>query len=334
MRPPEFWNHREGRDAAIFLRTMLAPIGWVYAHASAYRLRTTKPLDVGVPVICVGNATLGGTGKTPLAKYLLQSFSRLTKGAVVLSKGYGGKEKGPLIVKSQHSALDVGDEPKMLANAGRVWIAAGRDEGARAAVANGAKIIIMDDGHQNPHVFKDLNLLVVDGETGFGNGYVFPAGPLREPAKTALGRADAVVLMLPYAGYHPDEDLMDALAPLPVIRAYLKPADDVPEGKLFAFAGIGRPNKFFDSLRRAGGDVVDGIGFADHHKYTLEDLKSLSERAKEYGARLITTEKDFVRIPAQFKTNITPWPVDIAFEDELSLRQILHSFVETLRKAP
>jgi len=201
MRPPEFWNHRHGRDAAPMIRTLLRPIAWIYAKAVRRRFATTESYDVGIPVICVGNATMGGTGKTPIVIYLLQSLRRMQLNAVGLTRGYGGQQKGPIPVHPRHTAQDVGDEPLLLARHGPVWVAEGRDDGARAARSHGAQIIVMDDGHQNPQLTKTLSLMVVDAETGFGNGCVFPAGPLREPLSDALERADAIILMKPTPEY-------------------------------------------------------------------------------------------------------------------------------------
>lgn len=328
MKPPEFWNYRDGRDSAPMIRLLLTPFSWVTSWATARRIRQTDSYDTGIPVICVGNATMGGTGKTPVAIYLLKSLRRLGINAVGLTRGYGGKEKGPVTVNETHTAADVGDEPLLLARNGPVWVAAGRDDGARAAIANGAQAIIMDDGHQNPLLEKTLSLVVVDAEVGFGNGCVFPAGPLRENLQASLARADAVVLMKPTADFDISDELAEQLAGKVVIPAYLAPAAPPPKGKLYAFAGIGRPNKFFDSLRRHGGDLVEAMSYADHYKYKTEDIESLFALASEYEASLITTEKDYVRVPAGYRKGVTPWPVHVVFEDELTMRRLLHPIIE------
>jgi len=331
MKAPEFWNHRTGPEAKAALRTVLRPFGWLYAKAAAHRLETTDSLDPGVPVICVGNATLGGTGKTPVVAYLLQSMRRLGVEAHGLSRGYGGREKGPTAVDPDHTAVDVGDEPLLLRRHGPVWVAAGRDEGALTAVNNGARVIIMDDGHQNPLLEKTLSLLVVDAETGFGNGCVFPAGPLREDLGAALKRTDAVILMKPTLDYQISETLTEQLKGQLVIPAYLAPKLNAPKGKLFAFAGIGRPAKFFDSLKRAGANVVETEGYADHYKYKDEDIESLFLLASEMEAGLITTEKDYVRLPKGYRKGVQIWPVSVVFEDELTLRRLLHPIIETAK---
>lgn len=328
MKPPEFWNHTDGRDSAPMLRLILTPLSWVTSWAAARRISQTESYDAGIPVICVGNATLGGTGKTPVAIYLLKSLRRLGINAVGLTRGYGGQEKGPIPVSQKHTALDVGDEPLLLARHGPVWVAAGRDDGARAAQSHGAQTIIMDDGHQNPLLTKTLSLVVVDAEVGFGNGCVFPAGPLRENLAASLSRADAIILMKPSPDFDISDELTAQLKGKIVIPAYLAPSAPPPKGKLYAFAGIGRPNKFFDSLRRHGGDLVEAMSYADHYKYKTEDIESLFALASEYEAALITTEKDYVRLPKGYRKGVTAWPVHAVFEDELTLRRLLHPIVE------
>ena len=332
MRAPEFWNHKEGRDSAPMLRTLLSPLGWIYGRSTAKRIREAEPFDPGVPVICVGNASVGGTGKTPVTKYLLESLSRMGINTAALSRGYGGKQKGPIMVGVKHSHVDVGDEPLLLAKSGMVWVAADRAEGGKAAKRQGAKVIVMDDGHQNPQLKKTLSLLVVDAEIGFGNERVFPAGPLREPVETALARTDAIILMKPSPDYQVDEDLLARFGKLPIIAASLTPKATLPSGKLYAFAGIGRPNKFFDALRRAGADLAESLPFANHHVYKETDMLDLVELSGEYGAQLITTEKDYVRIPPPYKKQIAVWPVAVNFEDELTLRRLLHPIITAAKR--
>lgn len=334
MRPPEFWNIREGRESAPMIRTLLRPLGAIYAWFGRRRHSQTVPLDPGVPVICVGNATLGGTGKTPVAIYLLKSLRRMGVNAHALTRGYGGQLKGPIPVTPRHTSEDVGDEPLLIARAGPVWVAAARDEGAVAAVSEGADTIIMDDGHQNPLLQKTLSLLVVDGEVGFGNGCVFPAGPLREPLSDALDRTDAVILMKPDPNYEIDEHLADQLSGQVVIPAYLAPKAQPPSGRLYAFAGIGRPNKFFDQLRRLGADLVEEIPFADHHRFSDTEIEGLFVLASEYDAALITTEKDHVRLPSGYRRGIHAFPVEVRFEDELTLRRLLHPIINRAATLP
>ena len=191
----------------------------------------------------------------------------------------------------------------------------------------------MDDGHQNPQVKKTLSLLVVDAEIGFGNGAVFPAGPLRERLSRALGRADAIILMKPTREFEISDELSETLKGHIIIPATFHSEQNLPKTKLFAFAGIGRPNKFFDSLRRAGADIVEEIPYADHYRYKPEDMQQLNELAAEYGADLITTEKDHVRIPKPYNASVHTWPVTVEFEDELTLRRLLHPIIEQAKAA-
>lgn len=331
IQPPEFWNYRHGRNAAPVLRALLTPLGWIYGYFTARRIRTTTPLDPGIPVICVGNATVGGTGKTPVTAHLLSMLISSRIRAHGLSRGYGGTERGPVVVTPQHKAEQVGDEPILLAKHAPIWVAAGRDDGARAAVAKGAQVIVMDDGHQNPMLKKTLSILVVDGQTGFGNHRVVPAGPLREPVSAALARTDAVIVMKPYKDYAVDEDLLAEFGELPVLESYLTPTGPLPKGKLFAFAGIGRPNKFFDALRHKGADLVEAMPYPDHHSYSPEDLDNLRDLAREYKAQLITTEKDFVRLPAAFRQFVAVWPVRAAFTDQYMLDRLLTPIIDSVK---
>lgn len=332
MKAPEFWNHKSGRESAPVIRTILSPIGWIYGKFVSKNINNSIEYDSGVPVICVGNATLGGTGKTPVTIYILKSLRRLGLNAVGLTRGYGGQEKGPILLNDKHTSIDVGDEPLLLAEHAPVWVSAGRDDGAKAAVSNGASIIIMDDGHQNQLLKKSLSLLVVDAEIGFGNGKIFPAGPLRENLNESLKRSDAIILMKPNKDYKPDTFLLRQLRDKVLIHAYLKPTSILPKGKLYAFSGIGRPNKFFDSLRNYGGNIIEAISYSNHYQYKDIDIENLFVLASEYGASLITTEKDYVRLPKGYRKGVHKWPVSVHFEDELTLRRLLHPFIKLHRK--
>lgn len=331
MRPPDFWDHAEGRAAAPTIRALLGPLGWFYGWLGRRRLAGADPHDPGVPVICVGNATVGGTGKTPVVMYLTASLRRMGIEAAALSRGYGGREAGPLEVGREHTATDVGDEALLHAIVGPSWVARNRIAGSEAAVVAGTDVIVMDDGHQNPSLYKDLSLLVVDAEAGFGNGRIVPAGPLRERVSDAVSRADAVVLMMPDPDYAPAPELLDQLASRPVIPAWLAARKPPPRGPLHAFAGIGRPDKFFASVRRAGGEIVEQTAFADHHAYRPEELQMLALMAGEAGATLITTDKDYVRLPARFRRGVARLPVGVEFGDELTLRRLLHPIVARAR---
>ena len=322
---PRWWYTRERAPGAV-LRALLTPPSWVWAWATARRIARGQPIDPGVPVICVGNLTVGGTGKTPVVRELARRL-----GGHVLSRGYGGSERGPLRVDlARHTAPEVGDEPLMLAGDLPVWIARDRAAGARVAADAGAKVIVMDDGHQNPSVAKALSLVVIDGETRggewpFGDGRVFPAGPMREPLAAGLARADAAIVLLPADLAQPDPDLLRQLTAAPVLIARLAPLAAPPPGPQVGFAGVGKPWKVERALRAAGCDLADFWPFPDHHAYAEADLKRLAERADQFSAGLITTEKDWARLPVAWRARIKPWPVRAVFEDEASLDALLSS---------
>jgi tetraacyldisaccharide 4'-kinase len=321
MRPPEFWDHKKGKESAPILRALLTPLGALYAAIGAAKLRNARPTRVPVPVICVGNLTMGGTGKTPIVRRLRAMLRAMGVNAHTLSRGHGGAEHGPLRVDpARHTHTDVGDEPLLHALDGPAWIARDRAAGAQAACADGAEAILLDDGFQNGALAKDISLLVFEGELGPGNGCVVPAGPLREPLKVGLSRADLVVLM-----GSEDKNRPDWLADFnkPVVHAALAPSAAPPSGLLFGFAGIGRPYKFFDGVKRSGGALVDGVAFPDHHVFTPGDLSMLVRAAAERQARLITTEKDFVRLPPAYRAQILTFPVIANFSEENTVREAL-----------
>ena len=322
---PPWWYLREGAPAPV-TRALLRPASWLWAQVTARKIAQARPFDPGVPVICVGNLTVGGTGKTPIVRELIDRLD----GAHVLSRGYGGRLKGPVRVDPTfHSAADVGDEPAMLAQHGcAVWVGRDRVAAAKAAVAAGAQLLVMDDGHQNPSLKKTVSLVVVDGETRggewpFGDGAVMPAGPLREPLSAGLARADAVVLMLPPGMEAPDPELLALFGVLPVLAARLEPVSPPPSGPQFAFAGLGKPWKFQRSLKAAGCDLVDFASFPDHAAYGESVLKALEARAALFGAGLLTTEKDRVRLPPLWRTKVKAWPVRARFEDAAALGRLL-----------
>ena len=321
MMAPGFWRGHS------WLARLLSPAGVLYASAGRLRRWRTQPQRVAVPVICVGNLVAGGAGKTPVALSITRMLLDMGLSAHVVLRGYKGRERGPLRVDpTHHTAEAVGDEPLLLAAAVPTWIARNRVEGARAAVQAGAQVIILDDGHQNPTLHKDLSLVVIDGGYGIGNGRVMPAGPLREPAAEGLARASAVVIL------GTDEMGVAALAEgLPILRGRLVPAAGawaVRGRAVVAFAGIGRPEKFFTTLEHQVGAFVKAHhGFPDHHAYNRADLAPLLDEAERLGAVLVTTAKDFVRLPNELRARVTAVPVDLVWEDAELVRHHLAQVV-------
>jgi tetraacyldisaccharide 4'-kinase len=327
--PTPRWWYERGRRRASATRLLLLPAAAAWAAVTANRIARARPFDPRVPVICVGGLTLGGTGKTPVVRELLDRLQARGIAAHALSRGYGGRLKGPLRVDPAiHAARDVGDEPLMLAGDHPVWISADRVAGAKAAVAAGARALVMDDGHQNPSLRKSLSLVVVDGETRngewpFGDGDVFPAGPMREPLAAGLARANAVVVMLPNDVAAPDQGLLALFGDLPVLVARLEPLNAPPAGPQLGFAGVGKPWKVERALLAAGLDLVDFIPLADHAELSGAALTALGERAARANAGLVTTEKDWVRLSTPWRERITPWPVHARFEDDAALDRLL-----------
>jgi tetraacyldisaccharide 4'-kinase len=317
MRAPGFWSNPP--DAPGWQARLLAPLAALWTLVGRRRMARGALGRVGVPVICVGNLTAGGTGKTPLVMALVDRLAARGARPHVLSRGYGGRLRGPLRVdERRHSAADVGDEPLLLAAFAPVWIGADRHASALAAVAAGADVLVMDDGFQNPALAKDLSLVVVDAVAGLGNGRVMPAGPLREPAREGLARADLVVAIGPDAAQARLRADWPEIALRPVIAGTLEP---LPTGmaweglRALAFAGIGRPEKFFATLRGLGAEVIATRAFADHAPYDAKLLARLAHDARASGAQLVTTEKDAVRLPPAFRPQVLVLPVRLTLAD-------------------
>jgi len=312
MKAPEFWQTGGA------LAMILSPLGALYALAGRARATMARPYHAPVPVICVGNLTMGGTGKTPVSIDLLQRIAARGIVAHAVTRGYGGTEKGPHRIDLRTDGPKrVGDEPLLLAAHAPTWVARDRAAGIGAAVAAGAGAIVTDDGFQNPGFAKHLGIVVVDGEAGFGNGRVFPAGPLREPVARGLSRADAMVIM--------GQGDAPAFAGQ-TLRATLEPRASgmsLEGAQVLAFAGIGRPEKFFATVRRCGAEIVDSEGFPDHHAYTGSMVNRLLARAGEQGLTVVTTEKDMVKMPPSVRGRVWPVPVGVAWGDAAAVEALL-----------
>jgi tetraacyldisaccharide 4'-kinase len=324
MREPPFWWRQSGPAAAL-----LAPIAALYGAVAARRM-AQPGAKAGVPVVCIGNPTVGGAGKTPTALAVAQMLKAGGETPVFLTRGYGGRLAGPVRVDpSQHSAADVGDEPLLLARAAPTIVAGDRVKGAQAAVAAGASVIVMDDGFQNPSLAKDFPILVVDAKRGIGNGRVIPAGPLRAPLDAQLDRARALVVV----GEGDAVPVLDDARKraLPVFRARLVPdaafVASLAGKRVLAFAGIGDPEKFFATLRDAGITVAATRSFDDHHRYTRADAQALCGEAERAGLSLVTTEKDVARMQrdddaGELAAHSRALPVTLTFDDEAGFRSL------------
>lgn len=309
MKAPAFWNEKHGRGAAPLTRALLTPLSWIYSSIAKRRYEKVQPTKLPVPVICVGNISLGGSGKTPLAMAIAKTLLSEGKNPAFISRGHGGSIKQPTQVNPRkHNYTQVGDEPLLLAEIAPVFIGRDRLQAAQLAIDNGAGCLIMDDGFQNPTLHKDLAIITIDTGIGHGNGRVFPAGPLREPVAQAVTRTDAIVLI----GKEKQPDLAGFSGK--VFRSHLQTPDKAASGKMIAFAGIGRPEKFFSSLRAAGADLEQEIAFADHQPYTDKHVADLFAWATSSGAKLITTAKDLMRWPEEFRNELLIWPVELVFD--------------------
>lgn len=321
MRAPDIWTRTD--SAARIAVSALAPFGWIYGATVAWKAKHAMPFRPKAKIVCIGNLTAGGSGKTPITMAVARALMARRFRPVILSRGYRGRIRGPAFVDlATNAAAKTGDEPLLLAQAAPVIVARDRAAGARLADAEGFDAVVMDDGHQNFSVAKDLSIVVVDAETGFGNGHILPAGPLREPVAQGLARADAVIL----AG--------DGTPNLqgfsgPVLRARLVPAntDRLNGASVVAFAGIGRPQKFFDTLKALGANIGEACGYADHHVYTAAEVARLKAKARDNNAMLITTEKDFVRLAPLQRENIAVLSVRAVFDDAQAFDNLLERFI-------
>lgn len=316
MRAPDFWDAPPGLAAGL-----LAPLGMAWGTAARLRRAVARPYRAPVPVVCVGNLVAGGSGKTPVVLSLIGLLAERAVTAQVVTRGYGGRLAGPLwIDPERHDAAAVGDEALLLAAHAPCWVARDRAAGIRAAAAAGAELVVLDDGFQNPGIDKDLSLLVIDAEYGFGNGRVIPAGPLREPVAAGLARAGAIVLV---GDGEPPASVR--AAGCPILRADLRPlrAERFLGARVVAFAGIGRPGKFFASLRGAGAELVAAHPFPDHHRFDDTELAQLRRAAERAGARLVTTAKDWVRLPEAARAGIDILEVEIRWRDPAGATQLI-----------
>lgn len=341
LEEPGWWYAADGAHAATRL---LRPFESLYGWAVERRFRSATPYRAGVPVVCIGNFTAGGTGKTPLSRFLLAKLAADDVAAVCLTRGYGGALEGPVWVDTaRHTSRDAGDEPLLIAQAARVMLARDRPAGLKVIEAEqNAAAVVMDDGLQNPAVAKDLTIAIVDAGRGFGNGRVIPAGPLRASLEFQLGLVDCIVVMGddPPAGTPPVFEHLKQRFHGPVLRARVAPSEDVSwiAGEtVLAYAGIANPARFFRLAESFTPARLSRRAFADHHAFTEAEAESLLAEAGASGATLLTTEKDLARLAgaqgalAELKARSRALPIAVTFDDHDLLR--LASLIDGALKA-
>jgi len=336
LETPFWWYRRKGA-----LASALAPLGRLYGRVAEARFARGEPYRSRLTVICIGNFTAGGGGKTPTAIAVAKLLAELGAKPAFLSRGYGGASKGPVLVKPRQGADEVGDEALLLAEAAPTMVSADRAAGAHAIEATAASVIVMDDGFQNPSLAKDLSLVVVDADAGIGNGLIMPAGPLRAPLEPQLARADALVVI---ADGSKAAGLIEAFTSQgkTVLKARMVPRQDrrwLSVLPVIGFAGIARPEKFFATLRNNGARLIDTRSYPDHYRYSERQARSLLKEAKDYNAMLVTTEKDFVRLPdeedgarGELKHRCRPFSIAVEFADEAAAKQLLSAAIAKVRR--
>lgn len=304
---PDFWVNDN------ILSIALTPLSFIYKLLFKIKYSTQIPYKSKIPVICVGNVTIGGTGKTPLCIHIAETLLKKGYHPAFLSRGFGGKSTEPLLVDNQkHFYTDVGDEPLILSKIAPAYISRKRSDGIKLIEKSNCDIVIMDDGLQNNSIYKNISLLVVDGLYGFGNKKLLPSGPMREELNDALNKTDAVIII------GKDNHNISSIITKPIFHAKIISANNnIKENKYLAFAGIGNPQKFYNSLKEANINVIKTLDYPDHFCYSPKDIGNLLKTANSLNAKLITTEKDFLKIPSHLSNNIDVFKISIEFDKQL-----------------
>ncbi len=312
MKTPRFWYPSQGDRVSMLKASLLTPLSYLFVAATWLRRIFASSYIARVPMVCVGNVVAGGAGKTPTALALVRILKNRGQKPVFVTRGYGGKGFLTCVDPARHKAANVGDEALLLAAVAPTWAGRDRVRAVQDAEVNGS-VIIVDDGLQNPYLAPHTSILVVDGDSGLGNGHIIPAGPLRESFEAAVGRADAMVLI-----GESDRQNLAARVDIPVFRAKIEP--NLPLGfprfgRFVAFAGLARPEKFFATAQALGLEIVSAREYPDHHAYSEMDIDALRLEAEELGANLLTTEKDAVRLPPIFRNEVVVLPVRLTFTE-------------------
>ena len=327
MIEPDFW-YNVSLKINPFKKIFLWLLSLLFSAGAFFKKQLTRTRAVSKPVICIGNLTIGGAGKTPTTLSIAQYLKGKGKAVAIISRGYKGELKGPLHVgPTHHTALEVGDEPLLMAHSFETWISANRYKGAKAAIDQGADIILLDDGLQHPTLKQDLKICVVNTNQKFGNENRIPLGPLRENLQKGLERIDAILTVS-----NTLEERFSLNIQKPLLRTEIalnkKDWAALKDKKLIAFAGLAHPEKFFETLRLEKFNILKTLPFPDHYTYTQKDLKKLINLAEQEQAQLVTTQKDWVRLPKEFQEQIAQLRITLEYQDPHLLRRLLDPFLK------
>lgn len=318
FKTPHFWSTRQ------WISYLLIPFSWLWTRMAKWNEGTIKSESVSIPVICVGNLVMGGAGKTPTVIALVELLKKMGHVPHILSRGYGAYIRNTILVNPEkHNYLQVGDEPLLLAHAAPTWAGPDRVQSAKAAISQGATVLVMDDGLQNPSLKKDLSFIVVDSIQGVGNGMVFPAGPLREPIEAGAGRANAMIVI---GNEEPSFEFINEQFAAK-IKCLKEDSDKEKRSNIIAFSGIGYPEKFKRTLKENGYEFCQFIEFADHHPYTIHDMIKLVKLAEQHKATLLTTTKDWLRIPTHYRNKVETLPISLNFDEPEKIKKFLTKIV-------
>ena len=323
LKAPKFWYQKKDT----YLSSFLYPLSLLFRFGTKIRNILSTTNKGPLPIICVGNIVVGGAGKTPVALKIGKLLIKAGYKPGFISKGYAGLIKNSTLVKSWHSARSIGDESILLSEVANTWVGVDRINSARLAKEKNSNCLIMDDGFQNPTIYKDFSIIVINASQEFGNKRVMPSGPLRESIKRGLSRSNLVIVI-----GDPSHELKQLIPKnIPIVKAKFEIKKENKNFKgqnIIAFAGIAYPEKFFQSLTNEGAKIFKKITFPDHHIYSENDLLSLAEIANKKKSILVSTKKDFVRIPKSFRSLVNTLEGEIVFEDEEFIVEILSNVIE------
>ena len=323
LKAPRFWYKKNDT----YLSNTLYPLSLLFRFGTKIRNILSRKRTSKLPIICIGNIVVGGAGKTPVAIKLGSLLMKNGYNPHFVSKGYGGIETNNILVKEWHSAQSVGDESLLLSEIAPTWIGKDRNKSFILAQENGADCIILDDGFQNPSLQKDFSIIVINGEQGFGNKRVIPSGPLRESISRGISRANLIIVI----GEITNDVKRKIPSTIPLIHAKFEISKEnkiYKNQKVTAFAGIAYPDKFYNSLSEQGAVIEKQISYPDHHIFDENDMLNLAEMANITKSILVTTKKDYVRIPKSYRSLVSTLNGEIIFEDENLLIEILSNLLE------